>query len=316
MILQQTRVDQGVPYFLTFVEKYPTVFDLANAHIDDVLRTWQGLGYYSRAKNLHKCAKNVAEMHNGVFPNERNELIKLPGIGPYSAAAIASIAFGRHEAVVDGNVKRVITRLFGISQDINDKKTITEIQQIVDKLLPKTAPAMFNQAIMEFGALHCTPKKPLCTNCDLAGICFAKKNGQQTIIPFKASKIKKRMRFITYLIINIHGRYLLRKREGRDIWNGLFEYFLIETNAEMGFDQLPIPQKMIDHPNQWYVSNESKMYKHLLTHQTIMCRFIEIEMTQKFVFSSLDWREYHLYSKSEIEQLPKSILIDRYLREK
>ncbi len=316
VILQQTRVDQGLPYFLSFVEKYPTVFHLAKAHIDEVLRAWQGLGYYSRARNMHKCAKIVVAQFDGIFPENKHELIKLPGIGAYTAAAIASLAYGKQEAVVDGNVIRLITRLYGIEADISDKKTINEIQRIVDKLISKTDPHLFNQAIMEFGALHCTPKNPSCSNCDFLGLCVAQINNQLAKIPFKSSKTKKRLRFFTYLVINIHGRYLMRKRDSKDIWQGLFEFYLIETNSELDFDQLPFPKNIIQSPTKWKVNNESKLYKHLLSHQTLLCRFIEIEMNQDFDFKSTDWDGYKLYSKMEIEQLPKSILTDRYLGEK
>jgi len=316
VILQQTRVDQGLPYFMNFVEKYPTVNSLALAHIDDVLRTWQGLGYYSRARNLHKCAKIIVGHYDGIFPKNKDELIKLPGIGSYTAAAIASLAYGKQEAVVDGNVIRVISRLYGIEADVSEQKTKNEIQQIVDRLIPKKAPDLFNQAIMEFGALHCSPKNPLCPNCIFMGLCVAQRNNQQGKIPYKSNKTKKRLRFFTYLIINIHGGYLMRKRDARDIWQGLFEFFLIETNSDMDFDQLSIPQKMIQTPGQWKISRESKLYKHLLSHQTLFCRFIEIEMTHDFDFNSLDWDGYTIYSKKEIDRLPKSILTDRYLGEK
>lgn len=316
VILQQTRVDQGLPYFMNFVEKYPTVKSLALAHIDDVLRTWQGLGYYSRARNLHKCAKLIVDHYDGIFPKNKDELIKLPGIGSYTAAAIASLAYGKQEAVVDGNVIRVISRLYGIEADVSEQKTKKEIQQIVDRLIPKKAPDLFNQAIMEFGALHCSPKNPLCPNCIFIGLCVAQRNNQQGKIPYKSNKTKKRLRFFTYLIINIHGGYLMRKRDAGDIWQGLFEFFLIETNSALDFDQLSIPQKMIQNPGQWKVNHESKLYKHLLSHQTLFCRFIEIEMTHDFDFNSFDWDGYTIYSKKEIDRLPKSILTDRYLGEK
>ena len=195
IILQQTRVDQGMPYFISFVEKYPTVYHLAKASIDDVLRSWQGLGYYSRARNLHKCANTIVEKYKGKFPSTRSELIKLPGIGPYTSAAIASMAFGKKEAVVDGNVIRVITKLYGIEEDISEQKTVNQIRIIVDELIPSSNPDLFNQAIMEFGALHCTSKSPSCNTCGFLGICEAQLNGKQGLIPFKLKKTKIRLRF-------------------------------------------------------------------------------------------------------------------------
>ncbi len=315
VILQQTRVDQGLPYFFHFKEKYPTVNHLAKAPIDDVLRCWQGLGYYSRARNLHKCAKTIVDKYNGKFPSEREDLIRLPGIGPYTSAAIASFSFGKKEAVVDGNVIRVVTRLYGIEDDISEKKTLNQIKIIVDDLIPKSIPGLFNQAIMEFGALHCTPKKPSCHICGFLGICEAQIKGKQEKLPYKSRKTKKRIRYFNYFLIKINDKYLLRKREERDIWNGLFEFFLIETKTDMSFDQLQLPDKMILYPQEWKILEESKTYKHLLSHQTIMCRFYKIHMSKEFEFDSKEWEEYKLYSKEEIDSLPKSILIDRYFGE-
>jgi len=316
VILQQTRVDQGLPYFIKFVEKYPTVYHLEEASIDDVLRSWQGLGYYSRARNLHKCAKTIVHDHNGKFPTTRQELLELPGIGPYTSAAIASLAFGNKDAVIDGNVIRVITRLYGIEDDIGKGKTIMQIKMIVDELIPKSNPGLFNQAIMEFGALHCTPKKPSCDTCEFLGLCAAQKNGTQNKIPYKYRKTKIRLRFFNYLLIKINGKYLLRKRIERDIWNGLFEFFLIETNSEIGFDNFQLPEKLIQNPHLWDLRNESPSHKHLLSHQTIFCRFFEIGMSENFEYNSMDWKEYKLYSNEEIDHLPKSVLIDRYFGEK
>lgn len=313
IILQQTRVDQGMPYFIRFVDKYPTIYHLARASIDDVLRSWQGLGYYSRARNLYKCANTIVDKYKGKFPSTRNELIKLPGIGPYTSAAIASFAFCKKEAVVDGNVIRVIARLFGIENDIADQKTITQIRIIVDELIPSSNPDLFNQSIMEFGAIYCKPKGPSCDMCIFLGICEAQLKGKQNYIPFKSRKTKKRIRFFNYLLIEIDGKYLLRKRQGSDIWNGLFELFLIETSLELSFDHLQLPHAMARYPQMWEICSESKIYKHALTHQTILSQFYKINMLKTFVFKSIDWKGYMLYSKEEIERLPKSILIDKYL---
>lgn len=316
VILQQTRVNQGMPYYINFVEKYPTVYHLAGASIENVMRSWQGLGYYSRARNLHKCAKAIVEKHNGKFPSTCEELIRLPGIGSYTSAAIASLAFGKKEAVVDGNVIRVITRLYGIVDDISKQKTLKQIKIIVDGLIPKSDPGLFNQSIMEFGALHCTPKKPFCNSCGFLGFCKAQKNGKQDKIPYKFRNTKKRLRFLNYLLINIHGKYLMRKREEHDIWNGLFEFFLVETNSEMSFDKFQLPDKMIRYSQEWEMRGESNTYKHLLSHQTIQCRFYMIHTSKEFEYNPMDWGEYKLYSKEEIYGLPKSILIDRYFGEK
>lgn len=316
VILQQTRVAQGLPYYDKFVEEYPSIYHLAEAAIDDVLRNWQGLGYYSRARNLHKCAKTIVSYHNGKFPQTRNDLLKLPGIGPYTAAAIASMAFDKKEAVIDGNVIRVITRLYGIADDVAKQETITEIKKIVDELIPKSEPGHFNQAMMEFGALHCAPKNPLCTACIFLGFCEAQKNAMQSKIPYKGKKAKSRSRFFNYLLIEINGKYLLRKRKEKDIWNGLFEYFLLETSSEISFDDLEIPDQLLQNPNSWSLRTESPSRKHVLSHQKIYSRFFEIETSEDFEFNSMHWGDYELYSNEEIDKLPKSVLIDKYFGER
>ncbi|NJN24886.1 MAG: A/G-specific adenine glycosylase [Cyclobacteriaceae bacterium] len=312
IILQQTRVEQGMPYFMVFSQKFPTVHDLASADIEVVLRAWQGLGYYSRARNMHKCAQIIVYELDGVFPSQKNELEKLPGIGSYTAAAIASLAFGRREAVVDGNVMRVISRLYGILDDISANKTVKTIQQIADATIPAHRPDLFNQAIMEFGALHCTPKKPQCQTCVLAEVCMARQTQNVSNIPYKKAKIKKKDRFFAYFIINIHGRYLMRKRVAKDIWFGLFEFFLIESSINLPFDELILPEVLTKHPDRFVIGAVSDPFKHQLTHQTIYCTFHEIEMSDNVTFEAGDWPGYALYSPDQIHKLPKSILIDRY----
>ena len=231
VILQQTRVEQGLPYFQRITDQYPTVNDLANASEEEVLRSWQGLGYYSRARNMHKCAKIVVSDYNSEFPDSKAELLKLPGIGPYTAAAIASIAFGEAAAVVDGNVIRVITRLFGVADDISTPSTQKKIQAIADELISQEHPDLFNQAIMEFGALHCTPNQPDCVTCPFSQHCKSLKAGTNGKIPFKKKKIKKRNRYFHYLLINRDGKYLMKQRSNKDIWQGLFEFFLLESDS-------------------------------------------------------------------------------------
>ena len=315
IILQQTRVDQGLPYYLKFIEKYPDVHHLAVASEEDVLRTWQGLGYYSRARNLHKCAKELVESYQGSFPSTRAMLEKLPGIGSYTSAAIASLAFGKKEAVVDGNVTRVITRLYGIQNDISNQKTKAQIKNIVDDLIPASSPDLFNQAIMEFGALQCTPKNPNCEVCEFKGNCTAQLKGKQRKIPFKPQKPNKRTRFYNYFLIEINGDFLLRKRIKKDIWKGLFEFFMIENVAEVPPDHFQFPKNLIEQRDNWKIDSESKIFKHILSHQIIMCRFFNIQTDKNFNFNPMDWPEYKLYSKEEIDALPKSILINKYLEE-
>jgi len=316
IILQQTRVDQGLPYYLAFSEKFPTIFDLAHASENIVLRAWQGLGYYSRARNLQKCAKIIAEQHAGVFPTTRKELIKLPGIGPYTSAAIASFAYGRKEAVVDGNVIRVISRLYGIEKDVSSQKTVDQISSIAESLISADHPDLFNQAIMEFGALHCTPKKPDCSQCIFVDSCVARRTGNVELLPFKSKKTKKRDRHFSYLMIQVGKKMLLRKRKTKDIWNGLFEFFLIENQSQMDFDGLLLPDALSNQAGMWKLIDESKLYNHVLSHQNIHCQFFHIKVSNKFTFMPSDWVDYKLYSNEEIELLPKAILIDRFLGEK
>jgi len=309
-------VKQGLPYFLKFIEKYPTIYHLAKAPEDDVLRIWQGLGYYSRARNMHKCAKIIVNQYNGIIPAERKELLHLPGIGPYTSAAIASLAYNKKEAVVDGNVIRVITRLFGIEEDITLRKTINKINKIADDLIPESQPGTFNQAIMEFGAKHCTPIKPFCETCTLSLMCHAKSNKIQHKLPYKGKKTVTQVRFFNYLLVNIEGKYMLRKRKANDIWKGLFEFILIETDSNSDFTNLPLPDFLNRQKENWNSLEESKTYKHLLSHQTIYCKFYPINASPEFKSNPSELGEYQLFSEDEIYNLPKSILIDRYLGEK
>ncbi len=313
IILQQTRIEQGLPYYLKFIDKYPSIQHLANAPVDDVLRLWQGLGYYSRARNLHLCAKIVSQQFNGKFPEYREELMKLPGVGPYTSAAIASFAYKKKEAVVDGNVIRFISRLYGIELDISLGSTVKMINSIADELIPDKNPDVFNQAAMEFGALQCIPGKPDCDSCIYSTTCVARLNHLQDVIPVKTRKIAKRTRYFNYFIIDIDGKILMRKREGNDIWNGLFEFFLLESSHENGLEELKLPNELAENPDSWLIADESKWHRHILTHQVIMCRFIKINLHDRHILDLSGWDNYRLYSCDEIEALPKPILLANYL---
>ena len=311
--MQQTRIDQGLPYYLKFIEKYPSVKHLAEAPLDHVLRLWQGLGYYGRARNLHLCAKTVSNNLKGQFPQDRANLLKLPGIGPYTSAAIASFAFGKKEAVVDGNVIRFITRLYGINEDMSVASTIKTINKIVDELIPADNPDIFNQAIMEFGALQCIPNKPNCDSCIFSNSCVARKNHLQDIIPVKNKKIVKKTRYFNYLVIEKDDKLLMRKRPDNDIWRGLFEFFLLENPNRTDIDQMTLPDELALNPQKWNIIDESPWHKHILTHQIIMCRFIRIRLGAQAIFNLSHWNGYDLYTPSEIDSLPKPILLVKYL---
>lgn len=225
IMLQQTRVEQARPYFEHFMEQFPTVFDLAKADRQEVLKAWEGLGYYSRARNMHDAAKTIVEKYNGVFPTDYKEVLALKGIGPYTAAAITSIAFNQPNAVVDGNVIRVITRYYGIIEDTRKSATVKQVQQYVDELIPHDNPADFNQAVMELGALICTPKNPNCDECPLQASCVAAKMAQTDIIPYKSPAKKKPHKHIGVGIIEREdGKVLIALRPEDVMLGGLWEF--------------------------------------------------------------------------------------------
>ena len=228
IILQQTRVEQGLPYYLKFVEHYPTVFDLANATEDEVLKDWEGLGYYSRARNLHAAAKYIATELDGHFPDTYDSILKLKGVGPYTAAAIASFAFQLPYAVVDGNVYRVLSRFFGMDTPIDSTIGKKQFANLAQQLLDPTKPDVYNQAIMDFGATWCTPKQAKCNKCPLSEQCAAFQTNRVEKYPIKQKKLKKRTRYFHYLIFNYSGQTWIEKRAGKDIWQGLYQFPLIE----------------------------------------------------------------------------------------
>ncbi len=237
IMLQQTRVAQGTPYFFSFSEEFPTVFDLANADEEKVLKLWQGLGYYSRARNLHKTAQYVANELNGVFPPSYIELLKLKGVGEYTAAAIASFSYNEPVPVVDGNVFRVLSRYFDIESDITLPATKKEFTALAYELMPKDNPAIFNQAIMEFGALQCVPKSPDCGVCVFADSCLALQKKKVDVLPVKSKKLKVTNRFFNYLILeDVLGNTLIQKRTAKGIWYNLYEFPLLETTEIADFD--------------------------------------------------------------------------------
>ncbi len=277
IILQQTRVEQGLPYYYSFVEAFPTVFDLANASQDQVLKLWQGLGYYSRARNLHETAKYVAYQLNGGFPKTYNSLIKLKGVGDYTASAIASFCYNESVAVVDGNVYRVLARYFDIDTAINSAAGIKEFRDLAYELLDKTNPSVHNQAIMEFGALQCRPKNPLCATCPFNESCLALKNDKIAQLPVKLKKGVVKKRHFNYFVFQSEANHtLLQQRTGKGIWNGLYEFPLIETSELAQSDFFPSVEALKGYIGSAKV--EFKLYNeipivHKLSHQHIYTRF-------------------------------------------
>jgi A/G-specific adenine glycosylase len=275
IILQQTRVDQGLPYYKKFTSHFPTIHDLANADENKVLNLWQGLGYYSRARNLHAAAKQILTYHNGVFPNNYKDIRNLKGIGDYTAAAICSFSYELPHAVVDGNVYRVLSRYFNDPTPIDSSEGKKLFSQLATDLLDENRPGEHNQAIMELGALICTPKSPNCQNCPIQDNCLALRNNTFSNLPLKSKKIKIKNRYFNYLVDVTNP--ILYKREGKDIWENLYEFPLVETT-------MPIltPSKNDFISKNWsFELSEKKtplyVKKHILTHQHIHAHFWSVK---------------------------------------
>lgn len=301
IILQQTRVSQGLPYYLRFIEKYPTVKYLAKADVQEVLRFWQGLGYYSRARNLHACAKRVMEEHEGKFPESFETLKKLPGIGDYTAAAIASICFKEPVAVVDGNVYRVLARIFGIDTAINSPKAKKEFFELSNKLISNGYPDVYNQAVMEFGALHCKPQNPLCEECPFAKQCVANLKDLQGMLPIKEKKQKIRKRYFYYSVYQQGKSLAFKKREKKDIWQGLYDFELLESSK-------PITKSALEKATAGKRYQLSEEYKHVLSHQIIYARFVIFKDESKN-------NNISFYTLKKVSALPKPVLISNFLRD-
>ena len=279
VILQQTRVAQGAAYYERFTQAFPTVHDLAAAHEDQVLALWQGLGYYSRARNLHKAAKLVAE--RGAFPDDYAGLLALPGVGPYTAAAIASFAYGEPVAVVDGNVYRVLSRYFGVDEPIDKPAGQRAFKSLAQELLPASQPAAYNQAIMDFGATVCTPKRPRCPSCPLRDSCSALSQNRVDVLPRKAGTVKRRTRYFDYLrIADARGRLWVRRRGGGDIWQGLYDLPLVE--GATGFAERPQLEERLRQAGIADVEllGRSQPRKHVLSHQELRARFWSFALRQ------------------------------------
>jgi len=277
IILQQTRVSQGTAYFLKFSNKYSDVNSLASASEEEILKLWQGLGYYSRARNLHKTAIHISEKCNGVFPDNYTDLLKLYGIGDYTASAIASICFNKATATVDGNVFRFLSRKFGIYTAIDSSEGIKEFKSLAQILLDKKNPGDHNQALMEFGALICTPKNPKCNECPFSESCYGKNKEVIGKLPQKYKNIKIKNRHFNYLVfLNQSNRTFVQQRNGKDIWKNLYEFPLIESNSEMDFNDLICNQTFQLHlvDKTYHVSKYNpKPLIHKLTHQYLYCTF-------------------------------------------
>ena len=313
VILQQTRVEQGLEYYLRFTEQYPDVKLLAEATETDILKLWQGLGYYSRARNLHYAAGQVINEFGGVFPDNYKDIRKLKGVGDYTAAAIASITFGEAVPVVDGNVKRVMARIFGLES--SGVRLHREVKMIMERELDQKFPGDFNQAVMEFGALQCTPKNPDCESCIFKDYCFALKNGHVAELPRKEPQARPRSRYFSYLILRIDGKtpgFVMKKRTGNDIWKNLYDFPLIETENEL--DEAALKKHtefMIWLGKQALIEKSTTIYKHQLTHRTIFARFHFISIPRPYeIMMQEDWV---IADPEKLDQLPIPRLIERFI---
>ena len=313
IILQQTRVAQGFDYYLKFIDAFPDIRSLANAEINDVLRIWQGLGYYSRAGNMHLTAKEIILNYNGQFPEKYEELLKLKGIGKYTAAAIASLAFNFPVASVDGNVLRVISRLFAIRGIKNQTGFNNEIERLAALLLNNHSPGQHNQALIELGAMVCTPLNPKCTECPLKFHCLAFSSNVVHELPLRYAKKKSRERFFYYYYI-IHGdKVFIQKRNKRDIWQSLYELPLYESSEPLtdnGILEI-LNNKWKLNPEYFLINSISETVKHVLSHQILQIRFISIILNRKS--DNDDWMEIE---KADIGKYAFPIVIANFLKGK
>lgn len=299
IILQQTRVAQGMEYYQKFVSKYPTVIDLANASEQSVLNDWQGLGYYSRARNLHFSAKYIANELGGEFPSDFKSILNLKGVGQYTASAIASFAYNLPHAVVDGNVYRVLSRIFGIETPIDSTEGKKQFQKLADELIDRNNPAEYNQAIMEFGAIQCVPA-PDCEICVFNVECIARQKNQIKELPKKSKKIKQTKRYFHFLVDSSDEFIYIEKREGKGIWQNMFQFPLFETKSTKRPGQF----------SEFKILSQSKVAKHILSHQQIFAQFYIVD------FETVEKQDKWIrIPRSELVNFPLPRLIDRFLND-
>lgn len=299
IILQQTQIKQGLPYYEAFTKQYPTVFDLANASEDEVLKLWQGLGYYSRARNLHRTAKDISTNLNGEFPKNYKGLLKLKGVGDYTASAIASICYEEAVAVVDGNVYRVLSRYFGIDTPINTTAGIKQFKTLATSLLPKNNIGNYNQAVMEFGALQCVPKSPNCSICPIASDCVATQTGRLIELPVKLKTISRKHRFLNYLVLISHNHNTkIEQRTQKGIWQNLYQFPLIETSQSVVLEDLLCNKEFklkISEPLEGIELFKNQEILHKLTHQDLHIKFWIIR-THSAPKNSIPWSNISGYA--------------------
>jgi A/G-specific adenine glycosylase len=313
IILQQTRVAQGLPYYLKFSKKYPSIAKLAAAKQQEVLRQWQGLGYYSRARHLHETAKAVVKNFDGKFPSRYSELIKLKGVGEYTAAAVSSITSEEPHPVVDGNVIRVLSRHFGINNPLDSSSAKKKFISLASGLMANHSPSEFNQAMMEFGALQCVPKNPVCTDCPLKKSCFAFTHSQVEKFPVKKRKTKIRQRYFDYFIIHSASKILMKQRKENDIWKNLYDFPLIESQRLLSRDKFLQSESVKKIFGKAVVRFEKigETQEHILSHQQLNARFWKVISSQKMPVKN-DSGIISVNSNS-LKKYPLPRLIERFI---
>jgi len=312
VILQQTRVIQGLDYYNRFISTFPTIKDLANANLDKVMKVWQGLGYYTRARNLHKGAKQIMADYNGALPTSYKELLKIKGLGPYSAGAIASFAFKEAVPAVDGNVYRVLSRVFGVFTSTETSSGKKEFFNLTMELIDKKHPDTFNQALLDFGAMQCVPRSPDCPLCPFSDICYAYRNNLINQLPVKGKKVTARDRFLNYIILRYKDSTFIQRREGGDIWNSLYEFPLIETSMSVELDALVEEStwKELFGKERLEILYSSPAIKHLLSHQILYTKFIIVEISKPTYYLKANYQKISIPDIQEYS-IPK--VIDNFL---
>ena len=312
IILQQTRVEQGWNYYNNFIKNYPSIHNLSNADDNEVFKLWEGLGYYNRCKNLLTTARYISTELFGVFPKTYEEVLSLKGIGPYTAAAIVSFAYGLPYAVVDGNVTRVLSRFFGIKTPIDSTKGKVEFTVLAQELLDKKQAGKYNQAIMDFGATICKPKSPLCDVCCLSEECYAYNKNKINELPQKLKSIKIKERWFYYLVLQHKDKVYVKKRIARDVWQNLYEFVLINEETDQQLTEADVIKKIESKfkSNSINLKKISDFYKQKLTHQTIHCKFFILEIKKLEKIKNGEWVD-----KSQMKKLAFPKVIVNYLNQ-
>jgi A/G-specific adenine glycosylase len=310
IILQQTRVDQGLRYYHSFINKYPDIHALANASPAEVLKLWEGLGYYSRCRNLHETARHISGSLQGKFPGSYEGIRTLKGVGPYTAAAICSFAFNLPHAVVDGNVFRVLSRIFGIYTAIDTTAGRNQFNGLANELLDRSNPGVYNQAIMDFGAVICKPQLPLCEHCPFIKVCSAYQTNRINDLPVREKKISVRKRWFYYLQLEKEDRVFIRQRTNRDIWKDLYEFPLVETQKESGRNAvIRLAEKSALLPEEYSVISISSPFSQQLSHQLISGRFLKIKVATTPPDTQGIW-----IKKEELKKYPFPQFIHQHLQ--